>query len=156
MKKDYTGWHQELIPGGEFAAGESLGRQVAAIFATRARNDGAGKAGGSPAIWKNFETITAAKGEQFWVSLETPKRPPMLPLFSKVMPFLFDSTTVAAIRPPAPYATNSAEFKKKQKKYCHLVKTIAAIMKSWLLSGPMAPVLIRLQVTGTLLLPMNL
>lgn len=98
---------------GEFTAGESLGRQVAVLFATRARSDRAGKAIGTPDIWKNFETVTAAKGEQFWVSLETPKRPPMLPLFSKVTPFLFDSTTVATIRPQAPYATNSPEFKKE-------------------------------------------
>ncbi|MEO3406037.1 phosphatase PAP2 family protein [Mucilaginibacter sp. CAU 1740] len=97
----------------EFAAGESLGRQVALLFAARARADRAGKAIGTPDIWKSFETTTAAKGEQFWVSLETPKRPPMLPLFSKVIPFLFDTLTVVAIRPGPPYATNSAEFKKE-------------------------------------------
>ena len=97
----------------ELNAGESLGKQVAVIFANRARNDRAGKAGGSPDIWKSFETMATAKGEQFWVSLETPKRPPMLPLFSKVIPFLFDTLTVATIRPPAPYATNSPEFKKE-------------------------------------------
>jgi hypothetical protein len=97
----------------ELNAGEALGKQVAAIFANRARNDRAGKAIGTPDVWKSYETIAISKGEQFWVSLETPKRPPMLPLFSKVLPFLFDTLTVAAIRPPAPYLTSSPEFKKE-------------------------------------------
>lgn len=97
----------------ELNAGESLGKQVAALFAARARADRAGKAIGTPEIWKGFETIAAGKGEQFWISLETPKRPPMLPLFSKVIPFLFDTLTVAAIRPGPPYLTNSPEFKKE-------------------------------------------
>ena len=98
---------------GELNAGEALGKQVAAIFANRARNDRAGKAIGTPDIWKGFETTATAKGEQFWVSLETPKRPPMLPLFSKVTPFLFDSLTVITLRPGPPYLTNSPEFKKE-------------------------------------------
>jgi hypothetical protein len=98
---------------GELNAGEALGKQVAAIFANRARNDRAGKAIGTPDIWKKFETTATTKGEQFWISLETPKRPPMLPLFSKVLPFLFDTLTVVALRPAPPYLTNSPEFKKE-------------------------------------------
>ncbi len=96
---------------GELEAGELLGKQVAAIFAARARADRAGKAIGTPALWKQLEVQTLAKNEQCWVSLELPKRPPMLPLFSKVLPFLFDTLTVVALRPPPPYSTSSAEFK---------------------------------------------
>lgn len=94
-------------------AGESLGKQVATVFVARARTDRAGKAIGTPEYWKKLETTTAARGEQFWTSLELPVRPPMLPLFTKVLPFLFDTLTVVALRPPPPYSTNSPEFKKE-------------------------------------------
>ncbi len=96
---------------GELDAGESLGKQVADVFAARARLDRAGKAIGTPALWSQLETQTMAKNEQSWISLELPKRPPMLPLFSKVLPFLFDTLTVVALRPPPPYSTHSVEFK---------------------------------------------
>ncbi|RYU92456.1 phosphatase PAP2 family protein [Mucilaginibacter terrigena] len=94
-------------------AGEALGKQVAAVFAARARTDGAGTAGGNPEVWKSFETTATAKGEVPWVSLELPKRPPMLPLFTKVQPFLFSNASIPSIRPPAPYSTSSPEFKKE-------------------------------------------
>jgi hypothetical protein len=96
---------------GELDAGESLGKQVADVFAARARTDNAGKAGGNQAYWTQLQTQTAAKGEQYWISLESPKRPPMLPLFNKVTPFLFDTTAIAQIRPGPPYSTSSPEFK---------------------------------------------
>jgi membrane-associated phospholipid phosphatase len=96
---------------GELDAGESLGKQVADVFAARARGDRAGKAIGTQAYWTLLQTQTTAKGEQCWLSLETPKRPPMLPLFNKVLPFLFDTLTVVALRPGPPHLTGSAEFK---------------------------------------------
>ena len=95
---------------GELDAGESLGVQVADVFTARARTDKAGTAGGNQTLWTSLQTTTSARGEQFWISLETPKRPPMLPLFGKVTPFLFDTTTVKAIRPGPPYSTGSADF----------------------------------------------
>lgn len=98
---------------GELDAGESLGKQVADVFAARARTDKAGKAIGTPAYWTLLQTQTAAKGEQCWISLETPKRPPMLPLFNKVKPFLFDTLTVVALRPGPPNSTNSDAYKKE-------------------------------------------
>lgn len=97
----------------ELDAGESLGKQVADVFTARARTDKAGTAGGNPVYWSSLQTKTTARGEDFWVSLETPKRPPMLPLFTKVKPFLFDTLTVVALRPGPPYSTHSAEFKKE-------------------------------------------
>jgi hypothetical protein len=98
---------------GELNAGQSLGTQVADVFAARARTDNAGKAIGTPAEWNQLQVQTTAKGEQFWVSLETPLRPPMLPLFGKVTPFLFDTLTVAALRPGPPNLTNSPAFKQE-------------------------------------------
>jgi hypothetical protein len=96
---------------GELDAGESLGTQVADVFTARARTDKAGTAGGNQLYWTSLQTATTARGEQYWVSLESPKRPPMLPLFNKVTPFLFDTTTVKSLRPGPPYSTGSAEFK---------------------------------------------
>jgi len=97
----------------EIEAGEALGKQVAQKFAARGRTDRAGQAIGNATYWKSLEDQTIAKGEACWISLESPKRPPMLPLFCKVKPFLFDSLTVISLRPPPPPSTNSAEFKKE-------------------------------------------
>lgn len=94
----------------DIVAGEALGRQVAAVFVARAKTDHAGAAVGSPQIWSNFVTTTAAQGQTPWVSLEFPKRPPMLPLFGNVTPFLFDSLTVIGLRPGPPPSTSSDEF----------------------------------------------
>jgi membrane-associated phospholipid phosphatase len=91
----------------DIAAGEALGRQVAEAFIARAKADNAGKAVGTPTDWKNFETVTLARGETPWFSLETPKRPPMLPLFGKVTPFLFPAATVPTLRPGPPPSTKS-------------------------------------------------
>lgn len=94
-------------------AGEALGRAVAQKFVTRARGDRAGAAVGNQALWTQLETQTAATGETPWISQESPKRPPMLPLFGKVKTFLFDSLTmVTQIRPGPPPSTKSDQFKK--------------------------------------------
>ena len=97
----------------DWDAGEALGKLVAAKFVTRARGDRAGAAIGTPALWAQLQTQTAATGETAWESLEFPKRPPMLPLFSKVKTFLFDSLTVIALRPPPPPSVHSEQFKKE-------------------------------------------
>ncbi|MBL7697639.1 MAG: phosphatase PAP2 family protein [Chitinophagaceae bacterium] len=97
----------------DIEAGLALGKMVAAKFVARGRTDRAGQAGGNPEIWKALEDNTMAKGEVCWFSLETPRRPPMLPLFNKVKPFLFDSLTVINMRPPPPPSTSSEQFKKE-------------------------------------------
>jgi hypothetical protein len=86
-------------------------------FIQRARGD---QAGGAVAIvngvnlWKVFEENCIAINEIPWISQESPKRPPMLPFFGRVRPFLFDSATlVGTIRPPAPPSTRSEAFKKE-------------------------------------------
>jgi hypothetical protein len=93
----------------DITAGEALGRQVAELFITRARGDNAGKAVGTPTDWTNFVTICNNEGTVPWFSLESPKRPPMLPLFYKVKTFLMDSAAVVSLRPGPPPAVGSAQ-----------------------------------------------
>jgi hypothetical protein len=95
----------------DVTAGEALGRQVAQLFTARAKADNAGKAVGTPADWANFVTLTTGLGQIAWVSQDAPVRPPMLPLFNKVKPFLFDSATVVSLRPGPPPSTSSDEMK---------------------------------------------
>jgi hypothetical protein len=93
-------------------AGDALGRQIAELFIARARGDRAGAAIGTPADWKNFVTVCTDQGLTPWYSLETPKRPPMLPLFYKVKTFLFDSATLVSLRPGPPPAVGSDQMNK--------------------------------------------
>lgn len=120
---------------GELDAGESLGKQVADVFTARARTDKAGAAIGTPAYWAQLATQTTAKGQTAWVSLESPKRPPMLPLFTKVIPFLFDTTTVVALRPGPPNPTNSAAFQADEKEVLnysqHPTRANEALVAFW-------------------------
>lgn len=96
----------------DIEAGEALGRAVAQKFVTRARGDRAGAAVGTTATWTQMEQDCITRGEAPWISLESPKRPPMLPLFGRVRPFLFDSLTmVTQIRPGPPPSTASQKFK---------------------------------------------
>jgi hypothetical protein len=97
----------------DMEAGEALGKAVAQKFTARARTDKAGAAIGTAVQWAELEAKTAATGEMPWISQESPKRPPMLPLFGNVKTFLFDSATLIAIRPPAPPSTHSEQFKKE-------------------------------------------
>jgi hypothetical protein len=96
----------------DLEAGEALGKSVAQKFVTRARGDRAGAAIGNQTLWTQMETDAVTRGEIPWISQESPKRPPMLPLFGRVKTFLFDSLTmVTTIRPPAPPSTSSQQFK---------------------------------------------
>lgn len=93
----------------DIEAGIQLARQVAAKVIARAAGDNMSKAIGTPAQWADLETQTASTGETPWVSLDIPKRPPMLPFFGRVKPFLFDSLTTIAIRPGPPPSTKSTK-----------------------------------------------
>ena len=97
----------------EMEAGELLGRAVAQKFTVRARTDRAGAAIGTATLWAQLESQTVATGQIPWISQESPRRPPMLPVFGKVKTFLFDSLTLISIRPPAPPSTSSNQFKKE-------------------------------------------
>lgn len=93
----------------DVTAGEALGRQVADLFIARARADNAGKAVGTPANWASYVTTAQANSQIPWFSLETPARPPMLPLFGKVKGFLCDSAAIVSLRPGPPPSTSSAD-----------------------------------------------
>jgi PAP2 superfamily len=96
----------------DIEAGEALGKLVAQKFVTRARGDRAGAAIGNQTIWTQMENDAVAKGEIPWISQESPKRPPMLPLFGRVKLWLFDSLTmVTTVRPSPPPSTSSQKFK---------------------------------------------
>jgi hypothetical protein len=110
----------------DVTAGEALGRQVAEMFIARGRADNAGKAVGTPTDWANFQNIATNLGQIPWYSLETPKRPPMLPLFNKVKPFLFDSATVVALRPGPPPSTSSDDMKQDASDVYNQVKNPSA------------------------------
>ncbi|MCC6290256.1 MAG: phosphatase PAP2 family protein [Chitinophagaceae bacterium] len=116
-------------------AGIALGKAVAQKFVSRARVDGTGSAGGNATIWSGLETSTVDKGEMPWYSLELPKRPPMLPLFGKVKPFLFDSATVVALRPGPPPSAYSDVMKKDAEEVLNIVKNASreqlAIVHLW-------------------------
>ncbi len=119
----------------EMEAGEALGKQIAQKFTARGRSDRAGAAIGNPAYWKSLEDSAIAKGEICWLSLEFPKRPPMLPLFCKVKPFLFDSLTVISLRPPPPPLTNTEAMKKEIEEVLYYTKNATrerlAIVHFW-------------------------
>jgi hypothetical protein len=106
----------------DLEAGEALGRAVAQKFVTRARGDRAGAAVGTPAMWTQLETDCIARGETPWYSLESPKRPPMLPVFGKVKTFLFDSLACIALRPPPPPPVNSQKMKDETEEIYQFIK----------------------------------
>lgn len=119
----------------DLEAGEALGRAVAQKFVTRARGDRAGAAVGTPAQWAQLEADCIARGETPWMSLEIPKRPPMLPVFGKVKSFLFDSLTCIALRPPPPPPVNSQKMKDETEEVYQFVKNATreriAIVHFW-------------------------
>ena len=93
----------------DIAAGVALGQAVANLVIARARADGMGAAAGNAAIWQSLADQAAARGETPWRSLESPPRPPMLPLFGRVMPWMMTSADVAAERPGPPPSTSSPQ-----------------------------------------------
>jgi hypothetical protein len=93
----------------DIAAGLALGKAVANLYIARARTDGMGAAGGNKAVWEALKLNATSRGDEPWVSLETPPRPPMLPLFGKVLPWKMTTEEIVAIRPPAPPLRGSSE-----------------------------------------------
>src|SRR5688572_17312961 len=102
----------------DIAKGLALGKSVASLFANRARNDRMGTAGGNKALWKGLEDAAVANGETPWISLETPKRPPMLPFFGLRKPgcttcgvktWIMTDDDIMNNRPVPPPSTSSGE-----------------------------------------------
>jgi hypothetical protein len=97
--------------GSDIAAGLALGKAVAAVFIARAGTDGMRTAGGSTAQWQALADSATAHGEIAWVSQESPRRPPMLPLFGQVRGWMLAPADFAAERPGAPPSTSSQQMK---------------------------------------------
>ena len=106
----------------DIEAGEIIGRQVAERYTAKARTDRAGQAGGTPADWKKMEDICIAIGETPWLSLELPKRPPMLAMYGKVKSLVLDSLTCVSLRPGPPPSVNSAQMKAETEEIRSMVK----------------------------------
>lgn len=106
----------------DWAVGETLGRQIASVFAARGRTDNTGKAVGTQAQWDSLANAAIGKGEIPWISLETPKRNPMLPFFGNVKSLLIDSTSMASLMPGPPPSTNSDEMKKETEEVLSYIK----------------------------------
>lgn len=119
----------------DISAGLALGKSIAALFVARGRTDGMGTAGGNKAYWESLALNATSRGDEAWHSLETPPRPPMLPLFTKVTPWQMTTDQIVAIRPPAPPLRGSAEMDEETKevKYYsdNLTRERLAIVHKW-------------------------
>lgn len=93
----------------DLAAGLALGQAVANLVIARARTDGMGASTGNAALWQSLADQARARGEVPWRSLESPPRPPMLPLFGRVLAWNMTPADVAAERPGPPPSTSSAQ-----------------------------------------------
>jgi membrane-associated phospholipid phosphatase len=93
----------------DVAAGLALGQAVAAVFVARAGTDGMRTAGGSPALWQALADAARARGEIPWRSMETPPRPPMLPLFGSVRTWMMTPDDIVRERPGPPPSTSSEQ-----------------------------------------------
>jgi hypothetical protein len=91
----------------DLAAGLALGQAVAAVLVTRARADGMGTAGGSPALWAALADGARARGEIPWLSQDIPARPPMLPAFGAVRGWMMTPEDFVRERPAPPPSTSS-------------------------------------------------
>jgi hypothetical protein len=119
----------------DIAAGLALGKSVAGVFVVRAGADGMKNAVGTPAQWQAFADSAVAHGEIPWKSLEIPARPPMLPNFGQVQPWLMTPSDIVAERPPAPPSTSSAQMAQEvaevRSTVDHLTRDQLAIAYKW-------------------------
>jgi hypothetical protein len=129
----------------DIAAGLALGQAVAAVFAARAGADGMRTAGGSPAIWQAMADAATARGEIPWRSMETPPRPPMLPVFGSVRAWMMTPAEIVQERPGLPPSTSSPlmaqELAEVKRAVQNLTREEAAIAFKWAdgLSSPTPP-----------------
>ena len=119
----------------DITAGLALGQTVAAVFTARAANDGMRTAGGNAAIWQALADAATARGEVAWRSLETPARPPMLPLFGSVRTWMMTAADVLRERPPAPPSTSSGQMAQELAEVKNVVNKLTraqlAIVYKW-------------------------
>jgi membrane-associated phospholipid phosphatase len=108
----------------DIAAGIALGQAVAAIFVTRAGQDGMKNATGTQAQWDAIAAAAIARGEIPWKSLEIPPRPPMLPFFGSVQTWMMTSQDVLNSRPGPPPSTSSTQMQSELAEVRAAVKNI--------------------------------
>ncbi len=111
-EKNYRLWSGANVKS-DITVGDSLGRWVARQVVQRAKTDGMSGSGGNSAGWKKLEDDCKGRGEIPWISLENPKRPPMLPLFGNVKPLLFAASKVPLLRAVPPPASTSSQMRKE-------------------------------------------
>jgi hypothetical protein len=119
----------------DIAAGLALGRAIYPVFLARARGDGMGAAGSTPAATQALSDATAARGEIPWHSMDIPPRPPMLPLFGKVKGWMMTPDDIVKERPGPPPSTSSAlmarELAEVKDTVAHLTREQRAIAFKW-------------------------
>lgn len=96
----------------DLIAGSDLGNAVAAKVMGRAKTDGMSVANNQAATTAMIENAKKLGLSKIWESLEIPIRPPMLPTYGNVATWNFDKATLIKIRPAAPPALDSDQFKK--------------------------------------------
>jgi hypothetical protein len=119
----------------DVAAGLALGKAVAALVIARAGGDGMRNAVGTPTQWQGFSDAASVRGEIAWTSLETPRRPPMLPNFGSVKTWTLTPALLSSVAPPPPPSTGSAEMRADVDKVRdivdHLTRDQVAIAQKW-------------------------
>jgi hypothetical protein len=96
----------------DVTAGETFGKSVAAKIMARAKTDGMSAANNQTLTAGMIDNAKKLGTTEVWVSQESPARPPMLPAFGFVTPWNFDKTITPTLRPSAPPAIGSDEYKK--------------------------------------------
>ncbi|GAA4403329.1 hypothetical protein GCM10023187_19280 [Nibrella viscosa] len=96
----------------DLTAGLELGNAVAASVMGRARTDGMSASNNQTVTTAMIEGAKAMGLTEVWKSQELPVRPPMLPNYGAVQTWNFDRATAIKLRPQAPPAIGSAEYKK--------------------------------------------
>ena len=99
----------------DISAGLALGKAVSVQMLARASTDGMRTAGGNKAQWDALAQAAIDRGETPWISQESPKRPPMLPMFGQVRAWNMTATEIANSRPEAPPSTSSDQMKAELK-----------------------------------------
>jgi hypothetical protein len=92
----------------DIAAGVALGQAIYPVFLARAKVDGMATAGSATAFQALSDAMTA-KGETPWHSMETPPRPPMLPMFGKVKAWMMTPDDISKERPGPPPSVSSTQ-----------------------------------------------
>lgn len=97
----------------DITKGLALGKAVANLFITRARGDKMGAAIGTKADWDALPKNATDRGDIAWHSLDVPSRPPMLPLFKNVTPWIMTYPDIVAVRPGPPPLAGDTEMTKE-------------------------------------------